>query len=91
MTPAKVRTGKVGRPRNMIARNRLEELRTRHKPRGLWLTTAEVATLTGISEDQVSRHEQHKRALTENHVMAYARVYKVPPHRLFVGLTASTP
>jgi hypothetical protein len=77
-----------GRPKNHIAQNRLRELRERHKAKGgLWLTTAEVATLTGIGEADVSRHENHVRALTEEHVRAYAKVYKVSSHQLFTNLT----
>lgn len=76
--------------RKPIPRNRLRFLRERHKKaNGLWLTTAEVATLTGITESIVSRHETHERGLTEAHVMAYSKLYKVKPHQLFANLTTS--
>ena len=79
------------RSRQPIPKNRLRFLRERHKAKGgLWLTTAEVATLTGITESIVSRHETHERGLTEAHVMAYAKLYKVKPHQLFANLTISS-
>lgn len=78
--------------RRAIPKNRLQKLRERHKTAGgLWLTTAEVATMTGIAESTVSRHEQHERALTDGHVLAYAKLFKVKPHQLFVGLTSDKP
>lgn len=79
-----------GRPKNHIAKNRLRELRERHKAKGgLWLTTAEVGKIVGIGEADVSRHENHIRALTEQHIEAYARLYKVKGHQLFLNLTAA--
>ncbi len=80
-----------GRPKNQIAPNRLRELRERHKDKkgGLWLTTAEVAKILGIGEADVSRHENHVRALTDEHVILYSKLYKVRPDQLFANLTVS--
>lgn len=91
--PAAARVEKLVHPshsRQPIPKNRLRYLRERHKAaKGLWLTTAEVATLTGITESIVSRHETHERGLTEAHVLAYSKLYKVRPDQLFANLTIS--
>lgn len=76
------------RRRTGIPLNRLTELRLRGKRTGgTWLTTAEVAKLRGVSEGWVSLQENSKRPLTDDDVEAYAKIYKVPPHRIFKGLT----
>ena len=72
-------------------RNRLRELREAGKREGgMWLTTAEVARLRGISEGWVSLQETGKRRLTDEDVEAYARIYKVRPHMIFKNLTVKS-
>lgn len=71
-----------------IPRNRLTELRERGKKQGgNYLTLAEVAKLRGVTEGWVSLQENHKRPLTDEDVVAYAKIYKVSPHEIFSGLT----
>jgi phosphoribosylformylglycinamidine (FGAM) synthase-like enzyme len=79
-----------GKPkRRPIPRNRLTELRERHKhkPGGFWLTATEMARARGIGLSMVSMHENHQRPLTDRDVEEYSRILKVKPHKIFVGLT----
>lgn len=82
----------MGRPKkSTIVRNRLTELRERHKKDGgLYLTLAEVANFLGKSESIVSLQENMRRRLTDQDVAAYARLYKVRETDLFVGLTENS-
>ncbi len=85
----------TGKPKRGVALNRLTYLRERHKPRGLWLTMAEVGKILGISEAAVSRHESRDpktaRGLSHDDVLAYAKLYKVQPHEIFEGVTTDPP
>lgn len=64
---------------NSAPKNRLKELRDRSR-----LTLQEVSILTGYSVPTISRHESGGRSLSEEAIMKYAALYKVPTHRLFV-------
>lgn len=71
-----------------IPRNRLAELRERGKGKGgIWLTLEEVAKLRDQSQGWISLQENHKRPLTDEDVVAYAKIYKVQPHQIFANLT----
>jgi transcriptional regulator with XRE-family HTH domain len=76
--------------KKVIARNNLQKLRERHKrDGGFYLTLAEMATLMGIAESQVSRHESGQRGLSTEDANRYARILKVDPLEIFPHLTHS--
>lgn len=60
-------------------KNRLRELRDRSR-----LTQEEVSTLTGFSVAAISRHESGSRSLSEEAIVKYATLYKVPSYQLFL-------
>ena len=62
-----------------MARNRLKELRDRSR-----LTLQEVSLITGFGVSTISRHESGGRGLTEDAILKYAALYKVPTHQLFM-------
>lgn len=78
-------------PKRPLPKNRLRELRTKGQKKGtLWLTVDEVAAVLGITKDHVSRHETLQRGISDEHLAAYARLYKVEPWHIFTGLTTDT-
>lgn len=86
--PAPSRSRSTGKPSmKSIPKNRLQQLRERHKPKGFWLTQGEVAKVLGIAEATVSRHESGERGLSHDDVEAYAKLYKVQTHEIFANLT----
>lgn len=70
---------KKKRPR---AKNRLAELRAR----GLILSQNQVGKLIGCDGATVSRHESGDRSMTREQIIAYAELYGVPTHELFVDI-----
>jgi len=81
----------VNAPVTPLPKNRLRQLRLGGKKKGgLWLTLEEVSKILDISLDHVSRHEQGIRGINEEQLQKYAQLYKVEPHRIFVGLTAGS-
>lgn len=64
---------------NSAQPNRLKELRDRSR-----LTLQEVSTLTGYGVATISRHENGGRSLSEEAILKYASLYKVPSHQLFM-------
>lgn len=64
---------------NSASPNRLRELRDRSR-----LTLQEVSLLTGYTISAVSRHENGGRSLSEEAIVKYANLYKVPTHQLFI-------
>lgn len=64
---------------NSAPKNRLKELRDRSR-----LTLEEVSILTGFSITTISRHENGGRSLSEEAIVKYAALYKVPSHQLFM-------
>lgn len=60
--------------------NRLRELRDRSR-----LTLQEVSILTGFSVPAISRHEAGTRSMSEEAILKYASLYKVPTHQLFIA------
>lgn len=62
-----------------MAQNRLKELRDRSR-----LTLQEVSLITGFSVSAISRHESGGRGLTNDAILKYASLYKVPTHQLFM-------
>ena len=60
--------------------NRLKELRDRSR-----LTLQEVSIITGFGVSTISRHESGERGLTEDAILKYAALYKVPTHQLFMN------
>ena len=76
--------------RKVIAPNRLQKLRERHKADGgFYLTLAEMARLRGVDESLVSRHENGLRGMSPEDVKEYARILKVDPLDIFPHLTHS--
>ena len=65
---------------NSAPKNRLRELRDRSR-----LTLEEVSILTGFSVPTISRHESGGRSLSEEAIVKYAALYKVPSHQLFMN------
>lgn len=63
-----------------IPRNRLAELRNTAK-----LTQDEVGKLLDIDGTTVSKHENSERSLSDDMIRAYARLYKVQTHELFLS------
>lgn len=63
-----------------MAKNRLKELRDRSR-----LTLQEVSLITGFGVSTISRHESGERGLTEDAILKYAALYKVPTHQLFIN------
>lgn len=63
-----------------MAKNRLKELRDRSR-----LTLQEVSLITGFGVSTISRHESGERGLTEDAILKYAALYKVPTHQLFMN------
>lgn len=59
--------------------NNLKNLRTASK-----LTQKEVAKLIDKDETLVSMHESGTRNLTQNDILAYAKIFKVQTHELFI-------
>ena len=64
---------------NSAPQNRLRELRDRSR-----LTLQEVSILTGFTVSTISRHEGGGRSLSEEAILKYANLYKVPTHQLFI-------
>lgn len=62
-----------------IRKNRLLELRTRSR-----LTQEEVARILNCDFTLVSHHENLTRAVTQEDIAAYAKLYKVSELDLFV-------
>lgn len=65
---------------NSAPENRLKELRDRSR-----LTLDEVSLITGYSVPTISRHEGGGRSLSEEAVLKYSSLYKVPTHQLFMN------
>lgn len=65
--------------KEIIPKNRLRELRDRSR-----LTLEEVSIITGFSVPTISRHENGGRSLSEEAVLKYASLYKVPTHQIFI-------
>lgn len=63
-----------------MTKNRLKELRDRSR-----LTLQEVSLITGFGVSTISRHESGERGLTEDAILKYAALYKVPTHQLFIN------
>ena len=63
-----------------MVKNRLKELRDRSR-----LTLQEVSLITGFGVSTISRHESGGRGLTEDAILKYATLYKVPTHQLFMN------
>ena len=63
-----------------MAKNRLKELRGRSR-----LARQEVRRITGFGVSTISRHESGGRGLTEDAILKYAALYKVPTHQLFIN------
>lgn len=61
--------------------NRIKELRERSR-----LTQEELGKLLGVDATTISKHETGDRALSDDKVMAYAKVFKVSTHEIFVNL-----
>lgn len=59
--------------------NRLRELREKRQ-----LTQADVATILGVKQPTINRHEQGNRSLDGFAIEKYARFYNVSPYELFV-------
>ena len=94
MAPKTIRRNGTGpvMPKKVLPRNRLRELRTAgQKTGGLWLSIDEVASVLGITKDHVSRHETLQRGISDEHLQAYARLYKVEPWHIFTNLTTDPP
>lgn len=84
------RPAKRAAERRPMVENRLRLLRERGRRNGgMWLTIEEAAKVLGLSLSAVSLHETNKRSLSEEDVVAYAKLYKVRPDQLFRGLTDS--
>lgn len=66
--------------------NRLKELRDRSR-----LTLEEVGMITGYSVATISRHEDGSRSLSEDAVLKYASLYKVPTHQIFMDAMIGDP
>lgn len=62
-----------------ILPNRIKELREAQK-----LTQEELGLLVGIDFTSVAKHENMQRGIDETLVQAYARVFKVLTHEIFV-------
>lgn len=60
--------------------NRLARLRNIAK-----LTQDEVGKLLDIDSTTVSKHENSERSLSEDTIRAYAKLYKVQTHELFLN------
>lgn len=67
---------------NSAPTNRLRELRDRSR-----LTLQEVSILTGFSIPTISRHENGGRSLSEEAILKYSALYKVPTHQIFITPT----
>lgn len=65
---------------NSAPENRLREFRNRSR-----LTLEEVSILTGYSVPTISRHESGGRSLSEEAIMKYSALYKVPSYQLFIN------
>ncbi len=65
--------------------NRLKELREK----GVWLTQEEVAAIVGVDVTTVSKHETGGRGLDDKNIIAYAKLYKVRTHELFMDTRAT--
>jgi transcriptional regulator with XRE-family HTH domain len=61
-----------------IPRNKLRQLRDRSR-----LSLAEVSILTGYATSTISKHESGDRALTDDAIEKYAKLYKVETHEIF--------
>ena len=66
-----------------IKSNRLKELRE-----AVRLTQEEVSKIVGKDSSLVAHHENSTRAITDDDLSAYARLYKVPTHQLFMEPSA---
>lgn len=64
---------------NNIPRNRLKYFRNRSR-----LTQQEIAKLLDFDVTLVSKHENWSRRMTDDQIVAYANVYKVKTHELFM-------
>lgn len=73
---------KTAPKRRARAKNRLAELRAR----GIVLSQNQVGKLTGCDGATVSRHESGERSMTREQIIAYAELYGVPTHELFVDI-----
>ena len=62
-----------------IVKNNLKSLRDRSR-----LTLEEVSILTGYDTTTISKHENFQRALTDEAIVKYSRLYKCMTHELFV-------
>jgi len=65
----------------MILPNRIKELRESRK-----LTQKEISLLTGKDETLVSMHENMKRPLNHQDILAYSKIFKIETHELFIGV-----
>ncbi len=65
----------------MILFNRLRFLREERK-----LTQEEVSKILGIDHTTVSKHETSSRSLSEDDIQAYAKLFKVNSHEIFISL-----
>ena len=75
-------TKKQARPRPR-AKNRLAELRAK----GIVLSQNQVGRLIGCDGTTVSRHESGERSMTRDQIIAYAELFSVPTHELFVEIS----
>lgn len=62
--------------------NRLKELRAISR-----LTQEEVAKILDIDSTTISKHENGDRSLSNKDAIAYAQLYKVDTHELFIELS----
>lgn len=54
------------------------------REKGVVLSQDEVGKLIGCDMTTVSRHESGERAMTREQILAYAKLYRVPSHALFL-------
>lgn len=66
------------RPKTPVRHNRLAEIR-----KSRYLEIKEVSIITGIDSSLICNHEKMKRHISEEHIKAYAKLYKVQTHELF--------
>lgn len=59
------------------------------RERGIVLSMAQVAKLIGQDEATVSRHETGARSMNRDQIVAYAKLYGVETHELFMENTDS--
>ena len=64
---------------NNIPQNRLREFRNRSR-----LTLDEVSAITGYTPATISRHEGGTRALTEESITKYSKLYKIHTYEIFI-------